>query len=70
MMIAIRCDAGKDDRGTERRTTLYINQNGNIQDAMVGWPDQFEDGIECGPILRVTPEEYIFQCQVSTGSGV
>lgn len=69
-MIAILCDAGKDVTGKERKVTLLLDPQGQLCDVRTGWlhPDQAE--FHWGPILRITPEEYIFHLQIATGVGV
>lgn len=69
-LIAVLCDAGPDVTGMERKTTLMIDQEGCIHGARIGWPEASNSDFHQGPILRVTGEEYLFQCQIATGTGV
>jgi hypothetical protein len=65
MLIAIRCDAGKDTDGTERKVTVYIDHFGHRQMTKVGWPAPDEEGIHWGPVLGITPKEYLLECQIA-----
>lgn len=69
MMIALLCDAGKDTDGTERKSTLFIDQEGHIHDARIGWPEPSEKGFHWGPVMRITGDEWLLHCGIATGSG-
>lgn len=68
-MLAILCNAGPDVQGAPRKTTLFIDENGYINDARIGWPEVGESGFIWGPILHVTPEEHLFQVKLALGCG-
>jgi len=67
MLIAIRCDAGKDLDGSECKITIYIDHFGHRQKTEVGWPNTDEEGIHWGPILGITRREYLLECQIACG---
>jgi hypothetical protein len=69
-MIAILCSAGPDAQGAPRKTTLLIGENGYIHGARIGWPEPGEPGFTWGPIILVTPEEWLFQTKLAIGCGV
>ena len=67
MLIAILCDAGKDLDGTERKVTILIDQQGRRHETRGGWPDPGDVSVYWGPILMITREEYIAECQIACG---
>jgi hypothetical protein len=67
MLIAIRCDAGRDVQGTERKVTILIDHMGKRHETWMEWPDLKAEGIHWGPILSITPEEYLRQSQIACG---
>lgn len=67
MLIAIRCDAGKDQANKDRKITILVDHMGHRHETWTHWPDLADDGIHWGPILSITPEEYLRQCQISCG---
>jgi hypothetical protein len=68
-MIALLCNAGPDVQGNPRKTTLFIDEYGYIHDARIGWPDLDEDDFTWGPIIRVSPDEHLFQVKLALGCG-
>lgn len=58
ILIAICCDAGPDEAGNERKLTIVINADGELQEVRKGWPGPKEEGLGEGPTLGITPEEY------------
>lgn len=67
ILIGIRCDAGNDAEGKERKVTIVINADGELQEVRIGWPDPKDESLGDGPILEITPEEYVRQLQISVG---
>lgn len=67
ILIGIRCDAGPDVQGKERKVTVVINADGELQEVRLGWPGPRDESLCDGPILRITPEEYLLQCQIQCG---
>jgi hypothetical protein len=68
MLIAIRLDAGQDQTGMERKVTVLIDHMGQRHDTRMDWPKPDEPGIHWGPIFQVTPQEWLAECQIATGS--
>lgn len=68
MLIAILCDAGPDLDGSERKVTIFIDQEGNRHETRIGWPDVGDVSVHWGPILLITREEYILESQIAYGS--
>lgn len=68
-MIALLCNAGPDVEGAPRKTTLFIDEQGYIHDARLGWPSPDETGFTWGPILKVSSEEWLFQTKLALGCG-
>jgi hypothetical protein len=67
MLIAILCDAGPDLDKTDRKVTILIDQEGHRHETRVGWPDPGDVSICWGPILMITPKEYLTECQIACG---
>jgi hypothetical protein len=67
ILIGIRCDAGPGTDGKPRKVTVLINADGELQGVRLGWPDPKDTDLCEGPILRITPEEYLLQCQIQCG---
>lgn len=70
MKIAILLDAGKDSGGRERKLTMLLDEKGQMHDVLPEWPAANDHSYHQGPILRITPEEYIFYLQVAQGVGL
>lgn len=70
MLIAIRCDAGKDQTGRERKVSILVDSMGQLQEVRLGWPKTDEAGIHWGPLLRITPEEYLVQLKIAQEVGL
>ena len=67
MLIAILCDAGLDLDKTDRKITILIDQQGCRHETRRGWPEPGDVSICWGPILMITREEYIAECQIACG---
>lgn len=70
MKIAILLNAGKDSIGRERKLTMLLDQQGQVHDVLPEWPEPHDQSVHWGPILVITPEEYIFYLQVAQGVGL
>jgi hypothetical protein len=58
ILIGIFCDAGPDSQGNERKLTVVINADGEIQDVKIGWLGPKEEWLSEGPTLEISPGEY------------
>jgi len=67
ILIGIRCDAGPDVQGKERKVTIVINADGELQEVRLGWPDPKSEELSDSVILKITPEEYLRQLQIQCG---
>lgn len=67
MLIAILCDAGKDSTGRERKISILIDHMGFQHETRMEWPDRREPGVHFGPILKITPEEYLLHYRAACG---
>lgn len=67
ILIAICCDAGPDAGGNERKLTIVINADGEVQEVRRGWPGVKEEVLGDGPTLEITPEEYQRQLEIVRG---
>jgi len=67
MPIAILCNAGKDSTGKDRKITILIDHMGHRIESWDRWPGPKEEGFHWGPILWITPSEYLTQLQITRG---
>jgi hypothetical protein len=67
ILIGIRCDAGLDVQGKERKVTIIIDADGGLQGVRLGWPDPRSEELADSVILQITPEEYLRQLQIQCG---
>jgi hypothetical protein len=67
ILIGIRCDAGPDMDGTERKVTIVIDADGALQEVRRGWPGPKDTELCESVILRITSEEYLLQCRIACG---
>jgi len=63
ILIALLCQSP-----SGQKSTLFINGEGYIQGALVGWPASDAPRLRRGPILRVTEEEYQNHVNFATGT--
>jgi hypothetical protein len=65
--IGIRCTAGPDAEGKERKVTIVINVDGGLEEVRIGWPGPKDTELCESIILRITPEEWLLQQQAACG---
>lgn len=70
MLIAILLDGGPAADASARKLTLLVDQQGAMVDVRVGWPASDDNGLLFGPILQITPDEWLRQLQIAQGVGL